>query len=950
MIRKALSIAVSLSLVLPPVAVAQDTPPPEARSVRMLPLVYTGGNGRIGIGIDQDGDVQGEALGVFGFDGRRAFLAEGWLGDGGAGGAKFGYHWLDGERGANASVVKLLLAADQNRFSDRKATVGVGVERRGGEFTLTYSRELSGQRLVGSDLDSSSETITGTLDGRPYQQVVTTDTLTETFAHPYEQGIGVRLGRFYERGLVRLRGGLDYERGDAMLEGERASQFSATLGVEKYFIGSGHSLAFDLAQARRRGPFETDRDDTRATVRWRYEFGKPFRGVGTAVPALAAAAPVSAPAARPSLVRNEVELSGEALFAFNRAVLTEAAKADLWFLVEMLKTSLVGTVEIVGHTCDLGSEAYNQALSEARAAAVYRWLVSEGVPADALLVSGEGELSPQVPNDSEANRARNRRVELRFTTAEESAEPAPPPVPAPSPAVAVAPADDAWIDRALRNLPAHKRTVDTYRVVRVTETVTLGPIEYLNQAPVADDDSVATFTNTPVEFDVLANDTDPDGDALSVAVNYSTGHGTLTQLQPNGGTFRYTPDQDFEGIDFLIYTVSDGNGGFDTATVTVTVQPTQNQAPVAADDAATTTVGTAVDVAVLANDSDPDGDTLSIADVGQPANGTAIIVGNGVRYVPNPGYTGTDTFLYTVSDGNGGTATGTVTVTVQPAQNQAPVAADDAATTPFDTAVDIAVLANDSDPDGDALTIAGVGQPANGTATIAGSEVRYVPNPGYSGTDAFTYTVSDGNGGTATGTVTVTVEPAQNQPPVANDDMVSTPDGTTIDIDVLANDEDPDGDALTIVGVTQPDRGTATIVGDRVRYVPEMDFIGTVTFTYTVADGNGGTDTATVTVVIEQPPPNQAPVAMDDFVLANDNTPVEFDVLANDTDPDGHALYVVDTTSTTHGTLVQLQPNGGVFMYTPDQDYIGTDTFTYTVSDGNGGVDTATVTIEVIVP
>jgi large repetitive protein len=263
---------------------------------------------------------------------------------------------------------------------------------------------------------------------------------------------------------------------------------------------------------------------------------------------------------------------------------------------------------------------------------------------------------------------------------------------------------------------------------------------------------------------------------------------------------------------------------------------------------------------------------------------------------------------------------------------------------------DLQEAAGSSDPDGDALAITGVGQPTNGTATIVGNTIRYVPNPGYTGTDGFAYTISDGNGGTDTGTVTVIVQPAPNQPPVANDDMVSTPDGTPVDIDVLANDEDPDGDALTIVAITQPNGGTATIVGDMVRYVPEMDYIGTVTFTYTVADGNGGTDTATVTVAIEQPPPNQAPVAMDDFVLANDNTPVEFDVLANDIDPDGHQLYVVDTTSTAHGILVQLQPNGGVFTYTPDQDYIGIDTFTYTVSDGNGGVDTATVTIEVIVP
>ena len=314
-----------------------------------------------------------------------------------------------------------------------------------------------------------------------------------------------------------------------------------------------------------------------------------------------------------------------------------------------------------------------------------------------------------------------------------------------------------------------------------------------------------------------------------------------------------------------------------------------------------------------------------------------------LKYTPDADYNGTDSFTYTVSDGQGGTDTATVTVTVNP-ENDPPVAVDDTPSTDEDTSVDINVLANDTDLDGDTLTVDSFTQPGNGTVTEnTDGTLKYTPDADYNGTDSFTYTVSDGQGGTDTATVTVTVNP-ENDPPVAVDDTPSTDEDTSVDINVLANDTDLDGDTLTVDSFTQPGNGTVTENTDgTLKYTPDADYNGTDSFTYTVSDGQGGTDTATVTVTVN--PENDPPVAVDDTPSTDEDTSVDINVLANDTDLDGDTLTVDSFTQPGNGTVTEN--TDGTLKYTPDADYNGTDSFTYTVSDGQGGTDTATVTVTV---
>ena len=217
-----------------------------------------------------------------------------------------------------------------------------------------------------------------------------------------------------------------------------------------------------------------------------------------------------------------------------------------------------------------------------------------------------------------------------------------------------------------------------------------------------------------------------------------------------------------------------------------------------------------------------------------------------MSYIPDAGFSGVDTFSYTVSDGNGGTATATVTVSVE-AVNGLPVAQDDSEITDKGTSVTLLVLLNDSDPDGDHLTVESVNQPENGTVSNDETNVTYTPKAGFSEIDIFDYTVSDGNGGTDTATIVVAVA-SVNSPPVAQNDSAITEKDTAVTVSVLNNDSDPDGHDLVVESITQPASGTLTNNRFDLLYTPNDGFTGTDTFTYTISDGRGSTDTATVTV------------------------------------------------------------------------------------------------------
>ena len=248
-------------------------------------------------------------------------------------------------------------------------------------------------------------------------------------------------------------------------------------------------------------------------------------------------------------------------------------------------------------------------------------------------------------------------------------------------------------------------------------------IDVTNATPVAVDNSFSIHhrsTLTRTAPGVMANDTDADGDAMTMSLVTTATHGTLTPA--SDGSYTFVPTPGYVGPDSFTYTVSDGLSTSAPATVTIDITDT---APIAADDAwsmshdRTLVVG---NPGVFGGDSDPDGDPLTVSVVTLPSNGTlaggAVGAGGGFSYTPASGFVGTDTFTYEVSDGVL-TAGATVTITVT---NAAPVAKDDAKAVRHDRTLVVSapgLLANDTDGDGDALTAALLTAPSHGNASVA---------------------------------------------------------------------------------------------------------------------------------------------------------------------------------------------------------------------------------------
>ncbi len=343
----------------------------------------------------------------------------------------------------------------------------------------------------------------------------------------------------------------------------------------------------------------------------------------------------------------------------------------------------------------------------------------------------------------------------------------------------------------------------------------------VNELPVAAADTARTAEDEPVVIDVLANDTDVEGDALRVESVSAPSHGTARIAA--GGGVEYAPEADWHGTDRFTYTVTDGNGGTTTAEVEVVVEPV-NDAPEAVADTATTAEDEPVVIDVLANDTDVEGDALSVESVTAPSHGTArIAAGGGVEYAPETDYYGSDRFTYTVSDGNGGTATAEVEVVVEPV-NDAPEAVADTAATAEDEPVVIDVLANDTDVEDDALSVESVTAPSHGTARIAaGGGVEYAPEADYHGPDRFAYTVSDGNGGTATADVEVLVASVNDAPEAvgAIPDQALDEGGGSVTLDLAPYFADRDGDPLAYTAAsTDPGAVAVSVAGSALTLTP----------------------------------------------------------------------------------------------------------------------------------
>ena len=357
-------------------------------------------------------------------------------------------------------------------------------------------------------------------------------------------------------------------------------------------------------------------------------------------------------------------------------------------------------------------------------------------------------------------------------------------------------------------------------------------------------------------------------------------------------------------------------------------------------DAIVTTLGTAVTIHVLANDS---GSGLTITSFSNPAHGSVIFNSDqSFTYAPTAGFVGTDSFAYTVRDAQGTPSGAEVTITVAP---------NDGATRATDDYIEmiaggnavIPVLSNDLTATG-ALQLIAISVPGHGVANVLASQsIRYVPQSGFVGIDSFTYTVIDQAGTTTSAIVTVKVL-AENRAPLAKGDAFTLEAGQTTVLAILDNDSDPDGDPLQVVSYTMPSHGSLAFNPDKTfSYTPNAGYQGADQFTYTIRDNRGASASAGVLLTIVETA--EQPTAADDHVVTEAGVPVTIDVLGNDGLPAGQEIRIVAVTLPFKGKLV-FNPDGTI-TYTPDTGFVGFDDFTYTIGNGLGGTAKATVTIEV---
>lgn len=493
----------------------------------------------------------------------------------------------------------------------------------------------------------------------------------------------------------------------------------------------------------------------------------------------------------------------------------------------------------------------------------------------------------------------------------------------------------------------------TQQAVRLTVT---GALDVLPDDYVVSEEGTLT---APAATGVRANDENPTSQTASVTLLSNVSHGTLT-LNADG-SFTYTPSGNFSGVDSFTYTVVDENLQGNETTVTINVTPL-NDPPVGVADSYQTNEDTLLTVGVgeglLANDSDPDGNSgLTVEEVQGPVSGTLELNADGsFVYTPQGDFSGTVTFTYRINDGTTTSDPITVTLTVV-AVNDPPVAVADSYTMDEDGTLtrDAAsgVLANDSDVEGDAKTAEVVANPAHGTLKLnADGSFEYKPTANYSGPDSFTYRAKDANGQSQPITVTITVNGVNDAPTAGNDTKSVSNDGSTHEVDVLVNDADGPGEtqAVTITAVTQGSSGGTVTIGSnasKIQYKPAASFTGSETFTYTITDQGGLTKTATVTMTVTAATSTGVISGIVFFDADNDGV--------RDTGEVGVPGVLVTLTSTSTGTNITrsaITKSDGTYSFTalPAGTYKVTESQPSAMNDGvEKSADTgATITNDVI--
>ncbi|HHX8558900.1 TPA: tandem-95 repeat protein [Vibrio diabolicus] len=472
-------------------------------------------------------------------------------------------------------------------------------------------------------------------------------------------------------------------------------------------------------------------------------------------------------------------------------------------------------------------------------------------------------------------------------------------------------------------------------VINGTANLDIKPV---NDAPIATNDAIQTDEDSQVVIDVLANDSDIEGDDLSItSASVSEKQGIVEIVD---GKLVFTPAENFNGNATISYTISDGELE-DEAQVSVTVNLV-NDAPIALNDVTITEEDTSVTIDVLPNDTDIDGDTLSIESASVPSDqGQVEIIDGKLVFTPTENFNGDAEITYTVTDGSL-TDQATVTVTVN-AVNDTPVVESNIADqtlaedfTPY--TIDLNTAFSDVDNADGELTFSVSGN-SNIQVAIVNGIATFTPTADWNGSEILTFTATDPSGESVSQTVNFTVAPVAD---IVADKATVVEDTATI-IKVLDNDTFEGDDKVVSLDTNNgPANGTVSVNPDgSVTYTPNDNYHGTDSFTYIVTSGGVSEST---TVNVDVTPVNDAPMAKDDTATTQEDTAVTIDVLPNDTDVDGDKLSIESASLPKEQGTVEVV--NGKLVFTPAENFNGDAEITYTVTDGQL-TDEAKVTVTV---
>lgn len=839
---------------------------------------YVGGSTRISVGVDTEFDGTAEVSQVISEDKDSATIADMWAGFNASGDDK-------GVKAGGARLNHNWVSRDSRGNAEHVNKVFGAYDRNEeghAKATVGYGQETDGSFWEGY----ASK---GLKDGKVVGK--TDYDKKDIFEKAYDYSVGANAGTFLPSANMRVRGGLEYAWGEGNEGEDDATQTTVSAGIDKYFHDTPHSVSLDVAASRKQGGHNADEEtQTRANLSYNYEFGR--NGIyadGT------------------TTKRVRVEIPGTPA----RPARTERRSVKVPYKVarqipHTTRHATAKSCNVVRTTAQLGCEYFFRENSHVLVPAAQQRLkqiiqqVRRAGHRGNIMITGHacsGHGNRCSGNNS--NHLAQRRAEMVKNFFARHGFPAHQLI-----TRGVSSNQNVVnIDFAGSNVQRQScGAKTTYRTVYDTKYRT----EYKN---------VVVAPGTP---------------ATPGSVTWKT---EVVQTQPTWVTRALRSTINYNRNVDTYFTAA--------STVDTGTRP-GNEDPVAVNDSTMTNVNQSVKINVLSNDSDADGDTLSISSVGTANHGTAMISNGVIMYTPSKGFVGTDSFTYVISDGKGGTDTATVSVVVKDTNtgpSQTIDANDDSAMTKAGKPVTINVLGNDK---GKNISIISVNKPKNGSAVISNGRIIYTPNSGFVGMETFKYTIKDAYNRTTTAYVKVNVMKMTNKV-TATDDVRNTTLGSSVSIDVLNNDSDTLGRTLSISRiVTNPIHGTARISNGAFVYTPRIANVKD-RFTYEITDGHGNTAQAQVTINVAAVKQGKT-VAYNDAYSTWKNQAISFQPLKNDKDPEGDTLKITYVSMAVNG---KASISGNTVTYTPNPGFYGQEVLTYYIEDTYENSSSAQIIINV---